>query len=320
MSGSSVLFALRWTGLLCPCFQKDEDRNAVTALRTINRYGERIAWVVSGSRNKKKSVVVEVSSAVSSAFSSIGGLLRGGSNNASGSRASNHSDEPQEHFDDETNSTTSAVIGSLDSVVPGAVLAKLKIQDNSEKGTPEVFVDPVNPDTKHRPPTGTAAVGYKLHILLRRIHTVQPDPATNEIICYAKSISSADTKAPRQPPKELLRFVVLQSDVTTEYVPAASDVRNDMVHSLAVLIEWNRQRRQKLIESGEDWEDDDDDEDDQPNFLAARAQKAAHHAAREYEMQQVKRDREQRKAALVSQVGGGLKYTAIAMANRATAT
>jgi len=49
--------------------------------------------------------------------------------------------------------------------------------------------------------------------------------------------------------------------------------------------------------------------------LFCAAQKIKHFAQREIEMQKTKKDRETRKAKYV-QEAGGLKYTAIAMANR----
>ena len=90
--------------------------------------------------------------------------------------------------------------------------------------------------------------------------------------------------------------------------PAIAEDRDSFVHHLQVLSEWDRQRRAVAgIE--------EDDEEPSGNFLTQRAQKAAHFAKREIEMQQTKRDREKRKAKLVAE-SGGLKYTALAMANR----
>ena len=77
-------------------------------------------------------------------------------------------------------------------------------------------------------------------------------------------------------------------------------------------MEWERQRR---VQNNVDELDDDDNNNNHPNFLQARAQKAAHFAKRELELQQTKRDREKRKAKLVAE-SGGLKYTALAMAGR----
>jgi hypothetical protein len=71
------------------------------------------------------------------------------------------------------------------------------------------------------------------------------------------------------------------------------------------MIEWDGRRQAAIPEEDREIED--------PGMN--RAQKAAHFAKREIELQQTKRDREKRKAKLVKETGG-LKYTAIAMANR----
>ena len=94
------------------------------------------------------------------------------------------------------------------------------------------------------------------------------------------------------------------------------------MHHFMVIVEWERQRRADLLKSDPDGyyysdEDDEDEEENQPNFLQARAQKAAHFAQRELELQQTRKQREQRKAQLVAE-SGGLKYTAMAMANMHT--
>jgi hypothetical protein len=179
-------------------------------------------------------------------------------------------------------------------------VAVLRIRDSAE-GYPEIFVDPM---------AGAQKVGYKLNIKLRRIHTVQVAGADSDEIVLTAKIPTGQNKNAK--PKELLRFCVLQDSVEDEKLAVPSDQRNLVVHHLAVLVEWERQRR--AADPDGDWDDDEDDED-QPNFLAARAQKAAHFAQREIELQQTKREREKRKAKLVEQ-SGGLKYTALAMANR----
>ena len=50
-------------------------------------------------------------------------------------------------------------------------------------------------------------------------------------------------------------------------------------------------------------------------LLSREAQKMKHFAKREIELQKIKKERENRKAKYVKEAGG-LKYTAIAMANR----
>eukprot|EP00547_Thalassionema_nitzschioides_P018059 CAMPEP_0194255536 /NCGR_PEP_ID=MMETSP0158-20130606/34665_1 /TAXON_ID=33649 /ORGANISM="Thalassionema nitzschioides, Strain L26-B" /LENGTH=248 /DNA_ID=CAMNT_0038993915 /DNA_START=23 /DNA_END=769 /DNA_ORIENTATION=- len=73
------------------------------------------------------------------------------------------------------------------------------------------------------------------------------------------------------------------------------------------LVEWDGRRRAAIP--------DEEREIDEETGLKQRAQKAAHFAKREIEMQKSRREREKRKASLVKETGG-LKYTALAMANR----
>jgi hypothetical protein len=155
-----------------------------------------------------------------------------------------------------------------------------------------------------------------------------------QIVLYAKSRSGNNNNNNNTPtkttPQELLRFaVVLPSSpqstttttTTTTSVDAAlpTDARNMLIHHWMVLVEWERQRRIQVVKNSISMPQDEDDESDDdgagtPNFLVVRAQKAAHFAQREIELQRTKREREQRKAKLI-QEAGGLKYTAIAMAN-----
>ena len=111
--------------------------------------------------------------------------------------------------------------------------------------------------------------------------------------------------------------------ISSSSIPVSDDERNLLVHNLSVLVEWERQRRRAcgdLNEHGDFLDDDDENEDGNgsgDNFLQARAKKAAHFATRELEMRETKREREKRKAKLVAE-SGGLKYTALAMANRSS--
>jgi hypothetical protein len=252
------LFQLRWMGLLCPCLEKEESRNARQALKHINTASKRVLWNTATSGKGP----------LGSGFS-LGGLFGGGKN------------------------SKTVVAGSDKNAV-----AALCIRD-SDEGYPEIYVDPLP----------NQAVSYKLQIALKRVHAVQVVDATSDDIILTAKPPSANKNKNRQAPKELLRFSVLQ-DTKDEVIAVPSDQRNLMVHHLSVMVEWERQRR--AANGDDDW---DEDEEDQPNFLQARAQKAAHFANREIEMQTTKRDRDKRKAKLVAE-SGGLKYTALAMANR----
>jgi len=187
------------------------------------------------------------------------------------------------------------LFGAKATVTPSAdssiVEAKLVFHDNGEN-TPEILVDPL-------PRPSGQSVGYKLNIAIHRVHKIEADAVSGEIRLYAKA--PAD---PKQSPRLLLMIGLLKDSKT----PATAEERDSFVHHLQVLSEWERQRRATAgIE--------DDEEEPSGNFLTQRANKAAHFAKREIEMQQTKRDREKRKAKFVAE-SGGLKYTALAMANR----
>ena len=135
----------------------------------------------------------------------------------------------------------------------------------------------------------------------------------------------------------VLRFDVLkpfqfsEEDIDEENIQvedADDATRDDTLVQLQILVEWERRRQAHLItlgvdEPAEDIDQINDDNDGQSSsspkrgggMIADKARKVQHFAQREIEMQKQKRDRESRKAKYVKEAGG-LKYTAIAMANR----
>jgi hypothetical protein len=82
----------------------------------------------------------------------------------------------------------------------------------------------------------------------------------------------------------------------------------EIQEALTQLIEWDARRRAEIPEEERELDEEDG--------IRQKAQKAAHFAKREIELQQQRREREKRKAEYVKG-SGGLKYTALAMANRA---
>lgn len=115
----------------------------------------------------------------------------------------------------------------------------------------------------------------------------------------------------------------------THHQDNSSEVKinaHDICEYLTNIWNWDEARRLAI---GEEENNGNDDEQTtsttdsssksstlgQPGTMKGRAQKAAHFAKREIELQQKKREREQRKAKYLKEAGG-LKYTAIAMANR----
>lgn len=89
--------------------------------------------------------------------------------------------------------------------------------------------------------------------------------------------------------------------------------RDEVIEFLKIVIRWNEKRS---CQAGEDEKDDGyDDNVQQKVGLGQRALKMKHFAEREIELSKQKRDREARKARYLKD-SGGLKYTAVAMANR----
>ena len=133
------------------------------------------------------------------------------------------------------------------------------------------------------------SLGYQLTIPLHRIVSVDKiEPTMLSIV--SKDIHSTDEKRPN---KEAARLSF-----------QTSDDRDAICIDLKVLVEWNKQRQPEV------------EEELPSDGIRAKAQKATHFAKRELEMRETRRSREQRKAQYM-QGTTGLKYTAMAMANRA---
>lgn len=98
-----------------------------------------------------------------------------------------------------------------------------------------------------------------------------------------------------------------------------STARDEVMEALTLLIQWSdakgllqQQQQQQQQQSQQDGGDDSTT----GGGIGQRALKIKHFAQREIELAKKKRDRENRKARYLKESGGGLKYTAIAMANR----
>lgn len=114
---------------------------------------------------------------------------------------------------------------------------------------------------------------------------------------------------------ELIRFNILSSnpfnDENSRIV--GTEDRDDAIEQLNILFEWNKERRKSQPSHEED--DDDDNDEQRDNGLTGRALKAKYFIQKEIEMKKMIKDREGRKAKYMKD-SGGLKYTALAMANR----
>jgi hypothetical protein len=245
------LFHLRFISGLCPCLEKDEDKQARLALKHV--HGKPILWNSKAGSGKGFNL----------------GRLFGAAGKS-----------------------------------PDLVATRLWAHDNDDN-EPELYLETVS---SSNPKLAT--------VILGRIDKVLLD-ANNEILFLSKP-------TPDEPAKELLRFTPLASLPVATTAVASSDTTTTspqppqqqqllsvelvhlFLHNLQVLVEHERQRRAALNETYEE---------SRGNFLVVRAKQAKHFAHREYELREQKRTREQRKAQLVAE-SGGLKYTALAMANQ----
>lgn len=118
---------------------------------------------------------------------------------------------------------------------------------------------------------------------------------------------------------ELIRFDIFSSDPFgdgNDNVVSAEE-RDDIIECLNVVVAWDRSRRKNDPNKArqEDENDDEDTTNNKGNGLGQRALKAKYFIQKEIEMKKQAKDRESRKARYMKD-SGGLKYTALAMANR----
>jgi hypothetical protein len=221
----------------------------------------------------------------------VGNIKRTGMNNPAGfvrGLFSRQQQQPQpQHTDTQppTPSQLKLVDSTKDSINNGAPYAELQIQPLPKSQLEE------GGDGSEKPAGGVLkrqTMNFTLDIPLHHIHRIENvDPTM--IVIVTKDIHSTDDKKSE---KEAARISF-----------TSQDDRDAVALDIKVLVEWCKQRQPDI-------------EDDLPaEGIKARAVKAAHFAKREIEMRDTKRTREQRKAKYV-QESGGLKYTAMAMANR----
>jgi len=183
--------------------------------------------------------------------------------------------------------------------------ARLKLVDavkdsiNNGEPYPEVQICPlknqiesIDNNNDNGPLKKNSAMSFQLDIPLHRIHRIESTDTT-VLVIYTKDMNNMhEKKAVLE--KEAARISFL-----------SSEDRDAASLDLKVLFEWNKHRQPEM-------------EEELPVMgIRQRAQKAAHFAKREIELREKKRDRESRKAGhMEGMSSGGLKYTAMAMANQ----
>jgi len=152
-------------------------------------------------------------------------------------------------------------------------------------------------------------------IPLKRIGVVAADDAFLStscagIIMYEKGRSFSDD-GDGGSDIELLRFDLQPAANSNEGID--SETRDQIVDKILMIVQWEGRRKEGKSQ------DNSCDEESEEGVSAVKkknvASKLKHFAQREIEMKKQKRDREKKKSRYMKE-SGGLKYTAVAMANR----
>lgn len=295
MTGGPI-FTLRLYGLLCPCFEKSEDRSARASLSQVNgKLGTSVYWHVGGNTS---SGTIGSGKNIQAATGFVKSLF-GGSSPASATSFSSrqHSDGGKPPIQAQIR----VVDATKESINNGAPYPELQIKPQKKEGGEGEDEDQDN-ESDNGPVAGAGnklkgffnrnSQSYQLDIPLHHVIRIDSiDPTM--IVIVTKDIHAIDEK-------NSIKDAARISFETQDDRDAAS-------LDLKVLVEWNKNRLQ-----GKEME-----EELPGDGIRARAQKAAHFAKREIELRETKRTREQRKAKYMEGTTGGLKYTAMAMANRA---
>uniref|UniRef100_A0A7S4QQT8 Uncharacterized protein n=1 Tax=Ditylum brightwellii TaxID=49249 RepID=A0A7S4QQT8_9STRA len=281
------LLLLKITGTICPCLEKDEDnvaRESCTSLESLP-----IRWYIKSHKTAGQSAGAMVGGLVSGLF--------GKGNKSSGVAGSEYI-------------RINATFHLLDSAMgPSIVVRPSESQELSQE---DIGIMPAEKS-----------------IPLKRFGKIEHvDDSSflgmgggcrSTVVCYWKNSE-----------EEILRFDVMCPGSNTKNAEADADTRDDVIGKIMGLIEWDKNRRCASGELEEDDESSSPEEDDFENENdvcqnvttptksdkpRGKAANMAHFAKREIEMQKRKRDREKKKNAYLKD-SGGLKYTALAMANR----
>jgi hypothetical protein len=279
MSFFGPVFQLQWWGMLCPCLENEEDRAARQSLKRLQHVC--VQWHPTGNTNTGGGGGVA---------SLVVGFFKKSTSNASSSRTAHSS--------------------------KNAILAKLLVVDHATTG-PTLQITPIVTET-----TNTNTIndndshGTSLDSDDELHHNNMEQPLPNKsasAASFMKCIPLRQVKQVQSVGKEGATMVLVDAQdqtvvrldiMTKQHSLVSTAERTEVMDALSILLHWV----QRCPKS-----DDEEAAEDAPT--RNRAQQAAHFAKREIELQQKKREREKRKAGYLEQ-SKGLKYTALAMANR----
>jgi len=306
------LLGLKLLGTICPCLEKKEDtpaRHAAWAVRTIPIRWHRRPRPVSNNSEAGGGGVSGFLSAFGAALGAAGG--GGGGSTGRGGK------------------TTIPLVGATLSIV------------DSPSGGPRLIVSPPNNNDTNN------VVGIRAkRIPLNMIKGVVRRPRGGIAVLDKKGVTLLrfdvlTTKKSHQTTQSMDDDdESMQGDATAAapaYYEDADEFRSEnIIQHLNALVAWELRRRDYITTLGiddddnnvdeestvDEYDDDDTTVSNNPRtgtaagrMISAQAQKIQHFAQREMELQRLKKDRDTRKGKYVKEAGG-MKYTAIAMANR----
>lgn len=300
---------------LCPCFTSQEDNGAIAAANFLSN-----VTIIYHSN--------ETSRSASESIKGVGKLVSGFFKNAS--RKSNGNENENSHANMTKNPklslspsspSSSCKMTIVDSLRGPALSIEYIDEDANLENNPMTANES---DADESENSGTSIIKKNKKITLKRIGEISSTESFMSMSmsspCGISIFSKPKTK--NEEKEELCRL-----DLKDHYGNNASpELSNETIDSLKLLLQWDMDRRAKLLADNNNndnspEEDDDCYDDDEINItpkrqgLGQRALKMKHFAEREIELSKQKKDRESRKARYLKD-SGGLKYTALAMANR----
>ncbi|GKY98145.1 hypothetical protein MPSEU_000772300 [Mayamaea pseudoterrestris] len=279
----SPIIHLSFISGLCPCFEKEEDRNARHALKALQK--QRILNMRTSSSK----------SSIGNPMATLTSLFKNASNANSNDMEADQVAARLLFRDNDNSDPELAVVNQNNKTLCSVALGRIDRVILEPSGQVVLLGKP--PIVRHGKQEGPAKEELRFIFI--------QEGGGGNTASNGEYHDDQDDDAPRTPSQEAAASPPLSSS-TPSYIPVTNDIRNNLIHHLQVLMEWERQRRIDLSL---------DSLEDEPHFLRKQAQTAARFAERELELRETTRARAERKAKLVQQAGG-LKYTALAMANR----
>jgi|ERR1712071_216641 len=308
------LSQLRLSGTICPCLQKDDEKSAKASDEIISELCQSIQWhQVSERHDDEKDDNEKHDNGDENSRS-------GGSGGSGGSSGVGAFGFLTKMIPKVSAAASSTMLGNR----PIIVDAKCELIDSPGLfgGSKGVLLEIVRTSEVSTSSSSRKAFAESTRIPLKRIKAVRPSSSTGASIPGWTNINSGEKLSTVYSSSCIISFYGKQNEELARLEITAledesddGDGREDVVQHFNNILEWDRNRRRKERSVLEEEEEEEEGGSQKRSLLRSQAEKATHFAKREIELQQMKREREKKKAMYLKD-SGGLKYTALAMANR----